>query len=594
MPIKELEAFRAKYPGYNDIDDATLASKLASKYPDAYGDLPDKVKSETTLEPMSAHAPKETIMDRVRREVIPTTTEPVSTTPVDPAWKMVAPAIGSGLGSAAGLLAGPGAPAVVPAFGALGYMAGEAFNRAVQNQPTTANDVISDASKGMGQEIAGGLLNKAVGYLGKGKTITPAMAEKQDLASELAQVNNGKNVMTPADITGSMKNAALETQLNKSIVTGNIAQKAHAEKVAALGKYAEKVQSEIGPSITRTMAGEEAQKSTKVNYKQFMDAAQKLYNEIPVDKEAIVPVASLSETAASMSDELGKIGNPTIKKILGVAETNVPYKWGELLQDKSAIQKVIARTSDANTKRMLYKINNAIMDDISAFSTTASPEIKPLLEKANKFYAYGNELYAGVKAFRDPEIKQLLKTTKPDEIVNMFFKPKKENIASIARLKRVAGAGYQDLKAAWTADVMSRGADGTFSPLQFSKTWKAYPEAVKKEMFTPTEYEGLNKLAKLSEMSLTSESLAGNPSGSGVFGGNFWTLIQMFRHPVLMSAGGLTANGFAKAYFTNPKFQKLLIEGMKFPPGSAKAAEIAGKIGTIAASQEYEKMGEEQ
>jgi hypothetical protein len=44
MPIPELVKFREKYPDYGDMDDSTLAQKLASKYPDAYGDLPGKVE----------------------------------------------------------------------------------------------------------------------------------------------------------------------------------------------------------------------------------------------------------------------------------------------------------------------------------------------------------------------------------------------------------------------------------------------------------------------------------------------------------------------------------------------------------------------
>lgn len=45
--IPEIQKFREKYPDYSDIDDVTLASKLATKYPDAYGDLPGKVQAET-------------------------------------------------------------------------------------------------------------------------------------------------------------------------------------------------------------------------------------------------------------------------------------------------------------------------------------------------------------------------------------------------------------------------------------------------------------------------------------------------------------------------------------------------------------------
>ncbi len=47
--LPELQKFREKYPGYDDLDDLTLATKLASKYPE-YGDLLEKVKSDTQPE----------------------------------------------------------------------------------------------------------------------------------------------------------------------------------------------------------------------------------------------------------------------------------------------------------------------------------------------------------------------------------------------------------------------------------------------------------------------------------------------------------------------------------------------------------------
>jgi hypothetical protein len=45
MPIPELNNFRLKFPQYNDMDDLTLATKLAEKYPE-YNDLLDKAKLE--------------------------------------------------------------------------------------------------------------------------------------------------------------------------------------------------------------------------------------------------------------------------------------------------------------------------------------------------------------------------------------------------------------------------------------------------------------------------------------------------------------------------------------------------------------------
>ena len=50
MAVKELIKFREKYPEYSDIDDVTLANKLASKYPE-YSDLPNKVGSQPKQKP---------------------------------------------------------------------------------------------------------------------------------------------------------------------------------------------------------------------------------------------------------------------------------------------------------------------------------------------------------------------------------------------------------------------------------------------------------------------------------------------------------------------------------------------------------------
>lgn len=44
MAIPEILKLRQKYPEYNDMDDVTIADRLASKFPDSYGDLPSKVR----------------------------------------------------------------------------------------------------------------------------------------------------------------------------------------------------------------------------------------------------------------------------------------------------------------------------------------------------------------------------------------------------------------------------------------------------------------------------------------------------------------------------------------------------------------------
>lgn len=61
MAVPELDTFRQKFPEYGDLDDSTLAERLASKYP-AYADLPGKVAESAdpgTLEPQAGLSAQE-------------------------------------------------------------------------------------------------------------------------------------------------------------------------------------------------------------------------------------------------------------------------------------------------------------------------------------------------------------------------------------------------------------------------------------------------------------------------------------------------------------------------------------------------------
>jgi len=78
MAVIEIENFRKKYPDYNDMDDATLASRLAEKYPDAYGDLPGKVNSVSSPVILK---PKENIVTNVYSPDFLSTVKDVSADP---------------------------------------------------------------------------------------------------------------------------------------------------------------------------------------------------------------------------------------------------------------------------------------------------------------------------------------------------------------------------------------------------------------------------------------------------------------------------------------------------------------------------------
>lgn len=95
--VPELQRFRAKYPEYGDMDDAALADRLAAKYPEAYSDLPGKVRSETPEPPrqtktagMRSH---KTIQEQTpyERVAVAGTTEQKLKARAEEAWNAIAP-----------------------------------------------------------------------------------------------------------------------------------------------------------------------------------------------------------------------------------------------------------------------------------------------------------------------------------------------------------------------------------------------------------------------------------------------------------------------------------------------------------------------
>lgn len=64
----EIDNFRKKYPSYNDIGDSELAGMLAKKYPDAYGDLPNKIVAKQELPGTHEEISKDIISQFEQRE----------------------------------------------------------------------------------------------------------------------------------------------------------------------------------------------------------------------------------------------------------------------------------------------------------------------------------------------------------------------------------------------------------------------------------------------------------------------------------------------------------------------------------------------
>ena len=512
----------------------------------------------------------------------------------NPEWwrgsgEMAGALIGGKIGAPLGLLGMAGG-------GILGYLGGKYGERAIAGEPTSLKQIPKDIKSALLQEAVGHGAGAAVRGVAKtaGKLpifnkpgrVKPEIAERLKLAEELEA--GGEQLFTPGEVTEKPAIGAIQAQLDSSMITRNVSSKSNQKKLSALTEFAERMQNKIGEPSFPDVQGKSVQEAIKKHYKQFQAAANKLYNEIPVPPNTPIETKNMRDVAIGISDELGKLKNPSLTRILKIAESGVetgaaelPYTWVQLRSDHSVLKKVIARTSDRNLKRQLIDLSNAIGDDVTAFAdTVGDPKLKEILTRANEFYKYGDEIYAGIRDLTNKEIQSIIKTEKPGDIAKMIFTPRKHNIDQITRVRKVSGPAFQNIKASFVSDALGQ-ADQAFSPTAYMKWWNNYPDRVRKTIFAPDEYSGLAKLYKFSDMAtkITKENI--NPSKSGVFVGNFWTIIQAVKHPVLMSSGGLSMRRFAKAYFTNPAFRRQVVNGLNAPATSGEAAKAAARLTAI-------------
>ncbi len=446
--------------------------------------------------------------------------------------------------------------------------------------------------------------------------------------------------LSPAALKQTKPLAQLESMFDKNITSSGIAEKAYKENIAQAEAYAKHLQRNIGGKTTMLEAGEKAQQMAKGRYGAFMQKAQQLYKDIPVEPDTLIETNNLRDTAVGMLDELGKIDAPAVKRVLNVAKestepgmqfrpgtpaaestlsdpfrqygavtigkkppmttstipagtggivdatgnpfvgANMPkYTWQELLGDRNSLNQMWRQSADPNRKRILGHLVDAIDDDIAKFSTV-KPGVKEAFDKALNFYKFGDEKVPGVRTFRDRQIKAVFETTSPEDVVNKFIKP--NNVSDITRLASASGPeGMQPIKQAWLDKLLTKGEEASFSPRKFATAFDKYDEATLKSFLTSDEINGLKTLSKVSKLLGKAEQIAGNPSGTAqhVITGGY--LMNLVRHPVITVATGLGSNRFAKLYFENPTFRRALVEGIQVGANTKRAINSAAKMTAI-------------
>jgi hypothetical protein len=397
MPVPELVKFREKYPDYGDMDDATLAGKLAAKYPDAYGDLPGKVSATPAGPEISqGAAPWKKTASKLYTPLL------------EGAGVAGGAILGSGAAPVAGTVAGAGLGYAIGKRGArlldeslgLGVAPGTAPNTLGGMTYETGKDILTGVGMEVGGQLGGKLigagLNKlaAAGQRGvpfsdkrnawrAAQQFSEAQAPGTSAAAEAnalrqtetdALVNRLKPTVTPTpgQASGNYKSAALEqsmsakdpafaerlkysdAELNKAAVNN---------LTGALGKPAEL------PAVQpAALTGQAQVKAIEAAKAPVLSREAEMWADVP---EYPMPADNLRDAGKELlGGSLLKQDKQMVKGIMDYAAKQPKTVQG--LQDvERTIGGLIGESKNPNTRRLLGGLKDAIARDFEAMGTAA-------------------------------------------------------------------------------------------------------------------------------------------------------------------------------------------------------------------------------
>lgn len=299
MPVQELINFRQKYPEYKDIDDTTLANKLASKYPDAYGDLPSKVSGS----PMS-YEEKARAYGEIKAP------EPWYVQAIEPTLE--------GAGMITGGLLGAASP--VPGGTVLGAGGGYAFGKQTariirelfgfdkpKDIPTqlirTAEDVSTGGLMEIGGQVGGKVISRAateIKQIMKGPfgdfLSSPAGKERMRIFDEFGIKPS------PADIRPDSKTLSIvESVLGYRPVSGDVMLRRATEKVDSMNRARLALIGKKAPDQTIEGLGMQIRKEAEGMLAKYAEGDQAKLNAMVDDLVTKMGITGRHEAGAKFS-----------------------------------------------------------------------------------------------------------------------------------------------------------------------------------------------------------------------------------------------------------------------------------------------------
>ena len=304
--IQEIQTFRTKYPEYNDIDDSTLAKRLATKYPE-YSDLPNKVRGEKPQQNHETQAPIKETVSKWSHTLLP----------------LAGMVIGGGIAGTAATPTtfGTGTLPASVAGGTLGYAAGEGLSTWIDDLMgigkkgtlgEAAVKTAQDIKTGLEYELGGRVLGAGVGIISK-KVMS--MGEKGAIL-KFAEKQGIK--LTPAEITTNMGISQFENLLSKLPASSQVMYKQSLDNLKMLTSWREKLLE------TKGMSKEVEQVGQKV-----VDEFSAFVNKAGLQKNA--QVKAIKDT---LSRTLGSIQT---SETVGTQSGKQIVDWTKQASDKAEV-----------------------------------------------------------------------------------------------------------------------------------------------------------------------------------------------------------------------------------------------------------------
>jgi len=500
-----------------------------------------------------------------------------------PALEASGAVAGGLLAAPAAPLAGPAAPVVPVAGGALGFAAGKGAAARVdevlgiksppQGLAEGMTEAVQGVKEGLMAEAGGTVLQKGL------QAFTTPFATAQ--AAKIAEKANKFGVdLTSAEATGSKPLALLESMLDKIPFSAGMIQRFRGRQAQQLEDAAQNLIQAVGSTETKESAGQAVQGAIQKKYIQRLAVRDKLYDRLTqkVPKDSVVPTTHIQETADGLlQNEMQLPKAAQVGSISSfLAEMTKLRQEGLSFQGAKSLRERLGKLAIANEKTpegfVYQRLKTALDKDIADYSISTGGEVKRAWERANWYHGAVKNLA------EDSNIKKVVNAN-PERVIDTVFKPGATTEVKLLR-KAVNKGDFRNLQNVLVNRLFQGQANQNPSQALVSNL-KKYGEDTLSAAIPTKTLNALKEFAEVASKAHGAEKIAGNPSGTAQNVISFAQGIFFITNPVKGAVAVIAPPTMARMYLSEFG-RKYLTQGVRTPVGTPQAAQLAGRIASMA------------